>query len=216
MSYENNYTYKAESGKPNDSKIKIWDQTLVPDTRKENKLNWVIPPGWDTICDGVNCYIRKCTIYYPWLWLLINIVVISYWRWRDWFHSNLKNNCECALIIKDNRWYIYGCNNWHRHKSCPNLVEWPNYEISIQTEFFSIQIHNQGLLTLLWFHFSKPFKICLLAKWLSIFLNLLKHSIIFCCCTTTPFNTLWKDLKGRKIGLWYVCSESCFTFQNLS
>ena len=26
---------------------------------------WVIPPGWATICDGVNCYIRKCTIYYP-------------------------------------------------------------------------------------------------------------------------------------------------------
>ena len=68
----------------------------------------VIPPGWGMICDGVNCYIRKCTIYYPWLWLLINIVVISYWRWRDWFHSNLNNNCECALIIKDNRWYIYG------------------------------------------------------------------------------------------------------------
>ena len=72
------------------------------------------------------------------------------------------------------------------------------------------------LLTLLWFYLSKPFKICLLAKWLSICLNLLKHSIIFCYCTTTPFNTLWKDLKGRKIGLWYVCSESCFTFQNLS
>ena len=89
---------------------------------------WVIPQGWGTICDGVNCYIRKCTIYYPWLWLLINIVVISYWRWRDWFHSNLKN-CECALIIKDNRWYIYGCNNWHCHKSCPNLVEWPIYEV---------------------------------------------------------------------------------------
>ena len=87
----------------------------------------VIPPGWGTICDGVNCYIRKCTIYYPWLWLLINIVVISYWRWRDWFHSNLKNNYECALIIKDNRWYIYRCNNWHRHKSCPKLVEWPIY-----------------------------------------------------------------------------------------
>ena len=60
-----------------------------------------------TISDGVNCYIRKCAIYYPWLWLLINIAVISFWRWRDWCHSNLKNNCECALIIKDNRWYIY-------------------------------------------------------------------------------------------------------------
>ena len=71
-------------------------------------------------------------------------------------------------------------------------------------------------LTLLWFYLSKPFKICLLAKWLSICLNLSKPSIIFCYCTTTPFNTLWKDLKGRKIGLWYVCSESCFTFQNLS
>ena len=71
-------------------------------------------------------------------------------------------------------------------------------------------------LTLLWFYLSKPFKICLLAKWLSICLNLSKPSTIFCYCTTTPFNTLWKDLKGRKIGLWYVCSESCFTFQNLS
>ena len=80
---------------------------------------------WGTICDGVNCYIRKCTIYYHWLWLLINIDVISYWRQRDWFHSNLKNNCDCALVIKDNRWYIYGRNNLHRHKSCPNLVEWP-------------------------------------------------------------------------------------------
>ena len=77
--------------------------------------------------DGVSCYIRKCTIYYPWLWLLTNIVVISYWRWRDWFHSNVKNSCARALIIKNNRWYIYGCNNWHRHKSCPNLVEWPIY-----------------------------------------------------------------------------------------
>ena len=57
---------------------------------------------------------------------------------------------------------------------------------------------------LLWFDLSKSFKICLLAKWLSICLNLLKHSIIFCYCTTTPFNTLWKDLKGRKIGLWYI------------
>ena len=43
-----------------------------------HKGTWVIPPGWGTICDGVNCYI------------LINIVVISYCRWRDWFHSNLK------------------------------------------------------------------------------------------------------------------------------
>ena len=25
----------------------------------------VIPLGWGSICDGVNCYIRKCTIYYP-------------------------------------------------------------------------------------------------------------------------------------------------------
>ena len=54
------------------------------------------------ICDSVNCYIRKCTICYPSWWLLINIVAISYWRWRDWFHSNLKNNCECALIMKGN------------------------------------------------------------------------------------------------------------------
>ena len=32
-----------------------------------SKCMWVIPPGWGTICDGVNCYICKCTIYYPWL-----------------------------------------------------------------------------------------------------------------------------------------------------
>ena len=107
---------------------------------------WAIPPGQGTICDGVNCYICKCTIYYPWLWLLINIVVISYWRWRDWFHSNLKNNCECALIIKDTRWYIYGCNNWHRHKSCPNLVEWP---ISCW-----LVLHNSNLNHAHWLHFS--------------------------------------------------------------
>ena len=25
-------------------------------------IHMVIPPGWGTICDGVNCYIRKCTI----------------------------------------------------------------------------------------------------------------------------------------------------------
>ena len=51
------------------------------------------------------------------------------------------------------------------------------------------------VLTLLWFDLSKSFKICLLAKWLSIFLNLLKHSIIFCYCTTTPFNTLTPVIK---------------------
>ena len=112
-------------------------------------------------CDGVNCYIRKCTIYYPWLWLLINIVVISYWRWWDWFHSNLKNNCECALIIKDNRWYIYGCNNWHRHKSRPNLVEWP-YSLlthtcwtakvlSISSKGWSIQLYILGEAFVYWY-----------------------------------------------------------------
>ena len=30
------------------------------------------------------------------------------------------------------------------------------------------------------------------------------------------YHTFQYPLKGRKIGLWYVCSESCFTFQNLS
>ena len=70
-------------------------------------------------------------------------------------------------------------------------------------------------LTLLWFDLSKSFKICLLAKWLSIFLNLLKHSIIFCYCTTTPFNTLWKDLKGRQIGLWYTPMIKVCLFREL-
>ena len=73
----------------------------------------------------VNCYIRKCTIYYHWLWLVINIVVISYWRRRDWFHSNLKNNCECAYSRIIDGTCTFTDNNWHRHKSCPNLVEWP-------------------------------------------------------------------------------------------
>ena len=54
-------------------------------------------------------------------------------------------------------------------------------------------------LTLLWFDLSKSFKICLLAKWLSIFLNLLKHSIIFCYCTTTPFNTLAQLVEPRHV-----------------
>ena len=66
-----------------------------------------------------------------------------------------------------------------------------------------------------WFDLSKPFKICLLAKWLSICLNLLKHSIIFCYCTTTPFNTLWKDLKGRTIGLWYIPMIKMCLFREL-
>ena len=91
-------------------------------------------------CQLLHPYI--CTVYYLWLWLLINIVVISYWRWRDWFHSNLKNNCECALIIKDNRWYIYGCNNWHRHKSCPNLVEWSMYMYAYCTVHTCIQMYT--------------------------------------------------------------------------
>ena len=48
---------------------------------------------------GVRCYIGKCTIYYNWLWLLINIILTSYSRHRDWFHSNL-NNSKCALLIR--------------------------------------------------------------------------------------------------------------------
>ena len=35
-------------------------------------------------------------IYYD----FINIIVTSYSRHRDWFHYNLKNNWECALIIR--------------------------------------------------------------------------------------------------------------------
>ena len=30
-----------------------------------NSVIWVIPTGRGTICDGVSCYICKCTIYYP-------------------------------------------------------------------------------------------------------------------------------------------------------
>ena len=45
--------------------------------------------------------------------------------------------------------------------------------------------------------------------------GVLKHSIIFCYCTTTPFNTLWKDLKGRKIGLWYTLMIKVCLFREL-
>ena len=34
------------------------------------------------------CYVGKCTIYYHLLWLIINIIVTSYSRHRDWFHSS--------------------------------------------------------------------------------------------------------------------------------
>ena len=34
------------------------------------------------------------------LWLVINIIVTSYSRHRDWIHSNLKYKLNCALIIR--------------------------------------------------------------------------------------------------------------------
>ena len=73
---------------------------------------------------GVPCYVGKCTMYYHLLWLLINIIVISYSRHRDWFHSNLKNKWECPLIISNGTsTYMYVRTPWH--KDCPNPMEWP-------------------------------------------------------------------------------------------
>ena len=85
---------------------------------------------------------------------------------RDWFHSNLKNNCECALIIKDNRWYIYGCNNWHRHKSCPNLVEWPTLYLA---NFFSMKT-----VILLWGKQNKFFEVTYRKQLFHVFLMYFK------------------------------------------
>ena len=45
-------------------KLKMHSYCIKNETVKY-VCKWVIPPGWGTICDGVNCYIRKCTIYYP-------------------------------------------------------------------------------------------------------------------------------------------------------
>ena len=125
-----------------------------------------------------------------------------YWKLNIWTPSFSKNNKFGHPIFKS--WLIH----WL----------WEFYFIHTYIWWSCCCWFTPALiaLTLLWFDLhvsSKPFKICLLAKWLSICLNLSKPSIIFCYCTTTPFNTLWKDLKGRTIGLWYVCSESCFTFQ---
>ena len=50
--------------------------------------------------NGVSCYVGKYTIYYHLLWFLLNITVTSYSRHRIWFHSNLKKNWECVLIIR--------------------------------------------------------------------------------------------------------------------
>ena len=44
--------------------LNIYKKSCV---RQLSSGTWVIPPGWGTICDGVNYYVRKCTIYYPWL-----------------------------------------------------------------------------------------------------------------------------------------------------
>ena len=56
-----------------------------------------------------------------------------------------------------------------------------------------VPISNLALLTLLWFDLSKPFKICLLAKWLSICLNLLKtlHNFLL-----LHYHTFQYPLKG--------------------
>ena len=92
--------------------------------------NWIIQPGWGkfVIHIGVPCYVGKCTIYYHWLWLLINIIVTSYSRHSDWFHSNLKN-WECALIIRIMNGTSTHLTRTPCHKACPNLVEWPIYQI---------------------------------------------------------------------------------------
>ena len=69
----------------NNQSDKVWDKhTKQIEILKFREKNWqekvenyfiweswlflirVIPPGWGTICDGVNCYICKWAIYYPW------------------------------------------------------------------------------------------------------------------------------------------------------
>ena len=77
---------------------------------------------------SVPCYVGKYTIYYHLLWLLINIILTSYSRHRDWFNFNLKNNWECALIIRIMNGTSTYVTRTPCHKACPNLVEWPILE----------------------------------------------------------------------------------------
>ena len=87
--------------------------------------------------------------------LRINIIVTSYSRHRDWFHSNLKNNRECALIQGvPEKWkpkflggmtqecaliirIMNGTSTYVTrtpcHKACSNLVEWPIYQCCTST-----------------------------------------------------------------------------------
>ena len=78
-----------------------------PQWNQKLKNGWSFHQVGQAFEIGVPCYVGKFTIYYHLLWLIINIIVTSYSRHRDWFHSNLKNNWECALILNGIEWYIY-------------------------------------------------------------------------------------------------------------
>ena len=63
------YTYMYEEVimkwnemKWNEMKWNEMDEALTVHLSMRMLRIWVIPPGWGTICDGVNSYIRKCTI----------------------------------------------------------------------------------------------------------------------------------------------------------
>ena len=59
-----------------------------------NDNNWVIPPGWGTLCDGVPCYIRK---FYCLLFL-------HYHRVKSCYHARIKHTlqelCKIDIIVK--------------------------------------------------------------------------------------------------------------------
>ena len=65
---------KWNNSHPSDNIMSTWWEKTVspngsfqafPSNACPPERIWVIPPRWGTICDGVNCYIRKYTIYYP-------------------------------------------------------------------------------------------------------------------------------------------------------
>ena len=119
-------------------------------------------------------------------------------------------SCDWTDLLMPAKWWREGPHSTHSSSSlschemglCP-VSTWEKYKHAL-SRFVCTFLS----LTLLWFDLSKSFKICLLAKWLSIFLNLLKHSIIFC---------YWKDLKGtcRQIGLWYIPMIKVCLFREL-
>ena len=139
---------------------------------------------------------------------------VQYWLLPDCQINKLLSKnltwCDIKYLLK-NIFMIYFLKTWGF--KCLYVIKYQcccatHKEIVKIHSYLSVCIFNppmvwpfkifQNLLTgKMAINISEPFK--------TLHNFLLLHS-------TIPFNTLWKDLKGRKI----CFSESCFTFQNLS